>query len=392
MRYSYSEHEYDGVDDGRNAVKVLYFLRDNGGCGWYRLVQPLETAAVHDGMVVQHIEKGDTMDVIAEKLAWAEICVMPRVFDERFCEGIDKFKALGKKIVIDWDDNIYKVDPLSPHYKDFGTEEYSHPYNGGALEIWKDGKNIDIKANKAGLERTKIAMSKADMVTTTTELLADVFREFNPNTKVLPNCIDFSLWKKLPFKPHQGIRVGWTGGYSHFEDWKILANVLPEFMRQNQNVTLVILGQKFEGTLKGIDPKRIEYRGWCPTPAYPYVSAILDLDFAVIPLVDSDFNNCKSPIKWLEMAALGVPSVSSYCLPYSEMMDLVPDNGMFVEANSISGWLLSLNKMTQDHEMRRQMGIAAKQTVENHYDIEKRWPLWVETYESLLKQPVEATV
>lgn len=371
-------------------MKVLYFLRDNGGCGFYRLAQPLQTAAAHKGFVVQHVEKGDSEDDIAQKLLWADVCVLPRVFDEKFCAAIQQFKDLGKKVVVDWDDHFFKVSPLSPHYKDFGTENYSHAYDGGKLDIWVDGKNIDLAKNKAGLERAKQAMTMADMVTTTTDVLANVFREFNPKVKVLPNCIDFDLWKKLPFKSTNNIRMGWTGGYSHFEDWKILAQVLPEFMRLNPMVTLVLLGQKFDGTLKGIDPARIEYRGWCPTPAYPYVSAILDLDFAVIPLEDTDFNNCKSPLKWLEMAALGVPSVTSYCSPYAEMMDMVADNGVFVEGNSPSGWLLGLNKMAREHQLRNRMGIAAHQTVEQHFDIEKKWPLWVEAYESLVKKPMEA--
>jgi hypothetical protein len=369
------------MDDGGDAMKVLYFLRDNGGCGFYRLAQPLQIAALHDKTFeVRHVEKGDSEETIAAHLLWADVCVTPRVFDEKFCKAIEEFKKLGKKIIVDWDDNLFRVSPLSPHYKDFGVEDYSHEYDGGKLEIWKDGKNIDIAKNKAGLERAEKAMAIADMVTTTTDILANVFREFNPNVKILPNCIDLELWKRLPLQTHKGIRMGWTGGYSHFEDWKLLAQVLPEFMYRNPNVTLVLLGQKFEGTLKGIDPKRIEYRGWCPTPAYPYVSAILDLDFSVIPLVDSDFNNCKSSIKWLEMAALEVPSVSSFCSPYAEIMDLVSDNGMFVEANSPDGWMIAMQKMTDDHQLRRRMGIAARQTVERHFDIEKNCSRWVEAY------------
>ena len=367
-------------------MKVLYFLRDNGGCGWYRCVSPLETAARLPGnpIEVKHVEKGDRPDDIAQKLAWSEVVVCPRVFDEPFCAAIKQFKQLGKKVVIDWDDNIFEVSPLSPHYKDFGTKNYSHDYDGGKLDIWVDGKNIDLEKNIAGLERAKVALGEADLVTTTTDLLAGVFKPFNTNVTVLPNCVDFDLWKKLPLQTHRGIRFGWTGGYSHFEDWKILAGILPEFMRLNPTAILVLMGQKFEGTLKGIDPKRIEYRGWCPTPAYPYVSAILDLDFAVIPLQDSNFNNCKSPIKWLEMAALQVPSVTSFCSPYSEMMDLEPENGIFIEGNSPTGWLEGLNRMAQNSRDRFLMGQQARKTVERFYDIEKNAHKWVEAFKEVL--------
>lgn len=380
-------------------MKVLYFLRDNGGCGWYRLAQPLQTAALFDKTFeVRHVEKGDDIEKIAELLLWAEVCVLPRVHDEKFFNGLAQFKALGKKIIIDWDDNFQKIDPLSPHYRDFGTVPHYADYKDGKLPVWVDVNDpladkkvcnvMNIEANKAGIERAKKALTMADMVTTTTDVLADVFREFNPNVKVLPNCIDLELWKELPFQKHEGVRVGWSGGYSHFEDWKILAHVLPEFLRLCPDVTLVLMGQMFKGTLENVDPKRIEYRGWCPTPAYPYVSAILDLDFAMIPLVDSDFNNCKSPIKWLEMAALGVPCVSSYCSPYAEMMDLVRENGMFIEANSLSNWLIALNKMAKEPALRKVMGASARQTVEQYFDIEQKFPLWVDAYKSLVEVPV----
>ena len=368
-------------------MKVLYFLRDNGGCGWYRCASPLETASANGAIQVCHIEKGDKVEDIGQKLAWAELCVIPRVYDEKFYGVLKTLKEMGKKVVVDWDDNIWKISPLSPHYRDHGTENYSHEYKGEMLPVWEDGKSIDLAKNRAGLLRAKEAMGLADMVTTTTNIIADEFRQFNPNVKVLPNCIDLTLWKKLPLQPHKGIRMGWSGGYSHYEDWLIMAQVLPQFMRDNPNVTLVILGHKWDSSLRGIDPSRIDYRGWCPTPAYPYVSAIMDLDFAVIPLVDNEFNRCKSPIKWLEMAALEVPSVSSFCSPYAEMMDLVAENGIFVENNDPSGWLAALETMTARAELRKRMGVAARQTVERHFDVAKNYHLWVEAYESL-KAPV----
>ena len=39
---------------------------------------------------------------------------------------------------------------------------------------------------------------EADLITTTTEVLARKFRELNPRVEVLPNCLDLNLWKKLP--------------------------------------------------------------------------------------------------------------------------------------------------------------------------------------------------
>jgi len=34
-------------------------------------------------------------------------------------------QRIGKKVIVDWDDNLFQVSPLSPHYKDFGDGSYA---------------------------------------------------------------------------------------------------------------------------------------------------------------------------------------------------------------------------------------------------------------------------
>lgn len=371
-------------------LKVLYFLRDDGGCGLYRASQPLETARMHGAMDVHCVKKGDREADIAPKIAWAEVCLIPRVSSGPFFTNMAKFKEMGKRIVVDWDDDIFNVSPLSPHYFDFGTKDYSHKIPGGSLDVWKTGVNeFNPQANEARLEKAKEAMRGSDMVTCTTETLAKIFRKYSGNVKALPNHIDTQLWKKLPLKPHQGIRMGWFGGHSHYEDWCLMSEVLPAFMKANPDVTLVLMGARFDGTLKEIDPKRIEFHPWIHTQAYPYKAAVLDLDFAVVPLVDNDFNNCKSHIKWIEFAALEVPAVTSWVDPYDKL-PTDTDNGIFVEANSAKGWWEGMNQLAQDKALREKMGKEARATVENNFDINKTYPLWVQVYEEFAKCPPQS--
>lgn len=380
-------------------LKIFGFLKSDGGCDWYRVKQPLVHIAASKEAQVRFFYKGDDFEwfgsdeaagYLEEALAWCDIMLIPRISEDRLVTVLKTFQKMGKKIVTELDDDLFKVSPLTQQYRHFGIEEYSHDLNGEKIEVWKDGKNIDLARNKEARKRMMESLRASDMLLTTTDDLAKVYQPHTNMIRVCPNSVNINMWKKLPLVPHQGIRMGWFGGDTHYHDWLLIAPVLKAFMEQNKDVTLVLLGAKFDGTLKGIDPTRIEHHNWTETPAYPYKAAILDLDFAVIPLVDNAFNNGKSPIKWLEMGALEVPSVTSYVKPYTAMMDLVPDNGIFVEGNSHQGWWDSMNLLSRDAELRKRMGKAARKTVEDHYDANKTWRIWLKAFEDCMAQkPIE---
>ena len=350
----------------------------------------------HKAAEVRLFHKGNDFDWFgsqeaAEKLnsdlEWADVLFVPRLSEPKFITVLQEFKKMGKKIVSEWDDNFMKVNPLTHQYGYFGQEEYSEIVNGEKIEVWKDGKNIDLAANRENMNLLKEGLSVSDMVLTTGEDIADAFRPYNPNIRICPNSVDINFWEKLPLRPHIGTRMGWFGGDTHYHDWLMLAPVLKPFMDAHPEVTLVIMGGKYEGTIKGIDPARIEHHHFVDINAYPYKAAILDLDFAVIPLVDTEFNRCKSSIKWLEMGALNVPCVTSYVRPYSQLMDLVKDNGIFIENNDLQEWFNGMSLLAENPHLRHTMGIQARKTVEDHYDANKTWKIWLDAFEEVIKMP-----
>jgi glycosyltransferase involved in cell wall biosynthesis len=377
-------------------VKIFGFEKSQSGCDWYRIKQPLIQIRAHKAAEVRLFHKGQDFDWFAsdeaanklnEYLTWADVLFVPRLSEPKMVAVLKEFQKLGKKIVSEWDDNFMCVNPLTHQYGYFGTEEYSEVLNGETIEVWKDGKNIDLQTNRENMKLLKEGLEMSDMVLTTGEDIANAFRPINSNIRICPNSVDVNFWEKLPLQTHSGIRMGWMGGDTHYHDWLMIAPILKPFMDAHPQVTLVIMGGKYEGTLKGIDPRRIEHHPFCDINAYPYKAAILDLDFSLIPLVDTEFNRCKSSIKWLEMAALHVPSVTSYVRPYAQLMDLVKDNGIFVEGNSLDGWYEGLDILTKDSLFRKRMGTAARETVCRFYDANKTWKIWLDSFEEVNSWP-----
>ena len=377
-------------------VKIFGFEKSISGCDWYRIKQPLLQIRGHKAAEVRLFHKGndfdwfasqDAADKMEKDIEWADVLFIPRLSEPRLMAILKEFQKMGKKIVSEWDDNFMNVNPLTQQYSYFGQEEYSEILNGEKIEVWKDGRNIDLALNRENMKLLKEGLSMSDMVLTTGEDLAEAFKPFSSNIRICPNSVDVNMWRKLPLKPHEGIRMGWLGGDTHYHDWLMISPILKPFMDRNPTVTLVIMGGKYDGTLKGIDPDRIEHHLFCDINAYPYKAAILDLDFAIIPLKDTNFNNCKSSIKWLEMGALEVPSVTSYVRPYAQLMDLVKDNGIFIEDNNLNAWYQGMETLTYNAQYRREIGQAARKTVEQFYDANQTWKTWLAAFEEVKCQP-----
>ena len=295
---------------------------------------------------------------------------------------MEELKKIGKKIVVDFDDNMFSISPMSPHYNEFGVENVKYRMKDGReLMLWEDGKNINLADNRKRMDSIKAACEQADMVTTTTDILADVYKPYSQKVAALPNCIDPALWGKLPLIPHDEIRLFWGGGTSHYEDWCLLSDALPVVMKKHKNVKLVLMGAKFDGTLKQIPKDRVEFHYWVPTPAYPYYARILNADIGLIPLQDTEFNRCKSSLKWVEYSAMSVPSVTSYVSPYKE--SATENNGVFVE-NDTEAWIDGLSYLIENKAKRDVMASAALTTINDQFNIHSKYKMWLDAYRELL--------
>jgi glycosyltransferase involved in cell wall biosynthesis len=378
-------------------MNITYLITDKGGCSYYRAMMPLDMLHEQKLAEVMRVEKGDNADRVSTALAEADVVLFPRISaHQKVLSLSEELKKDGKLVVADYDDNIWKVTPLSPHYADYGMVEYQHViYLEGKkvrLDVWKDNvtEGFSIKKNRERLESVKQVLGMVDLVTTTTEILADVLRRYNPNVAVLPNCVDLKRWNPIALKPHDEIRLFWAGSSSHFEDWQILGQVLPAVMDRFPRTKLVLMGVKFSGLLKNLPSDRVEFHLWEDNLSYPYKCAMLAADLCLIPLVDNPFNRCKSAIKWIEQSALGVPSVVSYVSPYAEIYN--GENAVMVKDNDPEAWIEAISTMIREPMLRAKIGGEAQRYVQSHYDIRQRAVEWMATYDRHLprKQEEEA--
>jgi ribosome modulation factor len=143
-------------------------------------------------------------------------------------------------------------------------------------------------------DATAHAAETADLITVTTEPLAEVMREVSGHDRVavLPNCIPEWV-TRLPRAERARPRVGWQGGASHGVDIGQVAAPVRRFLKRFPSWDLQLNGSDYRETFKA--PRdRVHFVGWVPVQEHPekYFTTV-DFDIGLAPLWPTQFARCK---------------------------------------------------------------------------------------------------
>lgn len=311
-----------------------------------------------------------------------------------------------KKLVIDLDDDILHMPTDNQNYKHWFSEENGTDYWGEIPEDeendpkWtafakqkgahlmrhpKSGRLCVVTLKRHPWEIVLAELRAAHLVTVSTERMKAIYGQYNPNTVVIPNSIDFTNYPSLVTpKTDNLVRLGLFGSNSHFRDWKtiakVLRTVLDEFPQvrlcfntwykargaqgssmDEQEMTLVF-PDYFDGFR---EHPQCEVFAGVEIEMYHEWLADKRVDIGLAPLCDSEFNRAKSNIKYLEFSALHVPGVYQNMEPYNA--DVKGGFNGFLASDS-SSWLKCLRKLITNQALRVQMGERAYQDVRVRYD------------------------
>lgn len=303
-------------------TRVYGWLGDHTGCGYYRIRLPLDTLPddrwdVSYSTILPDTWRDDADVIIGQRVCkpgpsqlWREICRHRRV-----------------TAVYEVDDDLLNID----HTSDIAWSLYSQP---------------EMREN---LKRNAAA---ADLVTVTTEPLAAVMREYNPNVVVVPNYIPAFLLGVE--RPHDGLPVvvGYTSSATHDMDYATVHNQLRRFLGRHPNTLVHFIGSSYAG----LPPNRVLWTQFI-TPVPTYLRFLINLDIGIAPLRPHLFNRSKSHIKALEYAAVGVPAVVSAEPPY-ETFVRHGETGVLVRRDH--EWASLLGQLAMDETLRTNMGQKAR--------------------------------
>jgi len=354
-------------------MRVYYIGNEYDGCFYVRCLLPLIYNG-WDGQKTSIYGVKASNERMCEGALASDIVVFQRPSDPKRVEVINLLQMAGKKVVFDNDDT-YKAGAGIP------TQ----------MALYKDRQALKNINNNLD-----IAIQRSDLVTTTTEFLADEYRKLNKNVVVLPNCIDPEDWDEPLKNESNKVRIGMVGSVLTNEEYVPILKVL-QTLHNRDDVQLVILGlpknyAKKSLVRKAYKPeldfwskfKKLEWHQWVEHKYYNQKLNELRLDMMLIPKNDSYFTRCKSNIKFLEASMCEIPVIAQGFKDKQSPYEVNPEDTKYLKlVSDNTKWMSVIDHLIKHPQERKQMGLEARKYVIKNYNIQTKYELWKKAYETI---------
>jgi hypothetical protein len=288
--------------------------------------------------------------------------VLQRITQRIMAQGVAQLVAAGVAVVMDIDDDLAAVDPSNPAFT------WLHPRNERLTEhSWR---HLDA------------ACRAATLVTVSTPALLPRYAAHGRGV-VLPNCVP-ARYLRVP-RTDSGV-VGWPAALrSHPADPAAVRGAVARFVRAGGTFGVVGRGDGCARAF-GLD-REVPSTGDVAFGDWP--ATIARLGVGIAPLAATRFNQAKSWLKALELAAVGVPWVGSASSPEYARLHA---QGCGRLAASGRDWHRELARLAASAGARAELSaagrrVAAGWTVEEHAG--RWWQAWQQAY-SLRQRPAPA--
>lgn len=214
----------------------------------------------------------------------------------------------------------------------------------------------------------KSMLSMSDAVMVSTPHLKKIYSEYNKNIHVQQNRLTKMLWGDI-YPAHEykdekeKVKILWAGSQNHFANPKVTGDEKGgDFGKKLMNF-IIKTTDKYDWYFLGALPMeltgvkdKIHYVPWVDVMHYPKAVKDIEADIAIAPLLDNEFNACKSNIKQLEYVAVGAASVFSNTEPYKNC---------FLKVTTEDEMIEYIEKMASDIDFRAKIWAGDYERIKN---------------------------
>ena len=223
-------------------------------------------------------------------------------------------------------------------------------------------------------------VEKSASVIAGNEYLAAYARRHNANVQVIPTCVDIDQFvPRTPASASHGgpLVAGWIGTPTTAPYLEALEPVLKRANRA-WPFELRVAGA---GRDLHMGDVRVANVTWTLGGE---VSLFNTCDIGVYPLTDDEWTKGKCGFKAIQFMACGVPVVASAVGVNTE---IIQDGVNGFLASSEDEWVEKLTRLAEDPQLRRRMGEAGRQTIEERYSLTVNAPRMAAALRSALSRP-----
>lgn len=228
---------------------------------------------------------------------WSSLCLgdglfLQRPYNRDHKTVVSMAKAQGLPIWLDYDDDLFSVPTDNPSYRIYGDP--------------------DVQKNIASI------ISMADVITVSTEALKqkltrlhdEILKKTDCDIRVVPNALMTNIIQGQPNFGKRNPLIFWRGSSTHHRDVMSVSKEILKVHSEFKEFTWHFIGDrlwfltdymKHEETLVSEPLDTIEY--------FDHIQKIAPL-VIIVPLNDSQFNQCKSNIAWIEGTYAGALTIA----------------------------------------------------------------------------------
>ena len=257
----------------------------------------------------------------------------------------EKLAHQGRPLVFDFDDAIYLLNTGVPS-----------PTVGLLKRPSKTARIINLATTViAGNENLKAYASL-----------------YNRNVTVIPTPVDTSIFAPRAggVRPDDGkVVIGWMGSNTTAPYLKMVGDALAAVARRYPQVEIRAIGGSY---VPEVSPS-LTIRRW---NLQTELEDLHGFDIGIMPMPDTEWTRGKCGFKALLYMSCAVPPV---CSPVGLTTEIVQDGLNGLLATTTEEWVDKLSMLVEDPSLRRRMGDAGRQTVEEKYSLTAHAPRFYET-------------
>jgi len=224
--------------------------------------------------------------------SWATILPYDTLIFQRFFHAdhvavIEHAQLMGKRVILDLDDNLLEVPEHNPAYGMYKDTKYATQCIRLADEVW----------------------------VTTIELKKE-FDKYNKNIHVIPNGYNDRLFKKKPFNPNSKT-VFYRGGSTHRMDlWRYKGDLV-QTASYHPDWRFIYFGLSDDHEFFRENSRNDNVAFTNGVPYIQYMAELQKINPMIFinPLEDHKLNRAKSNISWLEATISGAAFFGNKKLP-----------------------------------------------------------------------------